>query len=94
MISKTRAATAVVAFAAAGSVLLGGSALAGVGGPGNDRNNFAGDGGDGGNAVNECNALIPIGVSVGLLGKGGDVAQCDATGGAGGAGGAVTTSEY
>ena len=91
MIRKT--ATALVAFAAAGSVLLGGTALAGKD---NDRNNFAGDGGDGGHAKTECWSLIPVGASVGLLGKGGDAVgqQCNATGGAGGAGGDVTTSEY
>ena len=62
----------------------------------NDRNNVGGDGGDGGHAKTECWSLIPIGASVGLLGKGGDAVgqQCNATGGAGGAGGGVTTSEY
>jgi hypothetical protein len=78
-----KAAVAAVAFAAVGSTLFGGAALADDG----DEYNTGGAGGAGGEASAEC--LIPIGLSVGLLGSGGDVNQCNAAGGAGGEGGAV-----
>jgi hypothetical protein len=82
MLRKSAVAAAVIAFATAGSAFLGGTAFAG------DETevwNVGGAGGNGGNA--NANCLIPIGASVGLLGQGGNVAQCNAAGGAGGAGG-------
>jgi hypothetical protein len=45
-----------------------------------------GSGGTGGGSNANCG--VPIGVSAGVVGQGGDVAQCNAVGGAGGAGGA------
>ncbi|HEY1966561.1 MAG TPA: hypothetical protein VGH89_01330 [Pseudonocardia sp.] len=44
-----------------------------------------GKGGAGGNA--NANCAVPIGVSAGVVGQGGPVSQCNATAGAGGAGG-------
>ena len=43
------------------------------------------NGGNGGDA--NANCAVPIAVSIGLVGQGGDVSQCNATGGAGGNGG-------
>ncbi|WP_143517385.1 hypothetical protein [Pseudonocardia sp. MH-G8] len=84
-----KAAIAVAAFATVGSTLFGGAALAGGHGYG-DTENVGGPGGSGGDA--NANCLIPIGISLGLLGQGGDVSQCNATGGVGGAGG--TGADY
>ena len=61
---------------AASAVLFTGTALAGGTG---------GGGGNGGGA--NANCLIPVGVTAGVIGQGGNVAQCDATGGSGGGGG-------
>jgi len=36
---------------------------------------------------NWANCAVPIAVSIGLVGQGSDVSQCNATGGAGGNGG-------
>jgi hypothetical protein len=82
---KTSVLSAAAAFALAGTTLFGGAALAGDG----DEYNTGGAGGKGGDAKAEC--FLPIAASVGLLhGNGGDVNQCNAVGGDGGAGGAVT----
>lgn len=80
-----KSATAVLAFAIIGSPLFGGAALAGDYGNGHPENT-GGAGGPGGAANSQC--LIPIGISLGILGQGGDVSQCNATGGTGGTGGA------
>jgi hypothetical protein len=81
---KTSVLSAVAAFALAGTTLFGGAALAGD----KDDLNLGGKGGDSGGPKASC--LIPIGVSAGLLiGKGGNVYQCNAVGGDGGAGYAV-----
>jgi hypothetical protein len=83
---KTSVASAVAAFALAGTALFGGAAMAGGHGGHDDVFNSGGAGGSGGNAATDC--FLPVGVSVGaLIGQGGDVAQCNAAGGAGGAGG-------
>lgn len=82
---KTSVASAVAAFALTGAALFGGAAMAGGH---DDVYNTGGAGGSGGNAATDC--FLPVGVSVGaLIGQGGDVSQCNATGGAGGAGGAA-----
>jgi hypothetical protein len=44
-----------------------------------------GDGGTGG--ASNANCLIPVGVSAGVIGQGGDTTQCNANGGSGGDGG-------
>lgn len=84
-----KAAVVVAAFATVGSTLFGGAALAGGYGYGNEEN-MGGPGGSGGAANSQC--LIPIGISLGILGQGGDVSQCNANGGPGGAGG--TGADY
>lgn len=88
-VSVRKTAVTVAAFAAVGSTLFGGAAVAGGYGYGNQENT-GGPGGSGGSANSQC--LIPIGISLGLLGQGGDVSQCNATGGAGGTGG--TGADY
>jgi len=80
--SRTAFAAAVLALGASGSALFGGTALAGGHGT---HDNTGGSGGYGGDA--NANCAIPIGISLGLLGQGGPVSQCEATGGAGGGGG-------
>ncbi|HEY1971719.1 MAG TPA: hypothetical protein VGH89_27435 [Pseudonocardia sp.] len=71
--------SAVVLAAVTLSVLAAtGTALAGTSGNG-------GSGGSGGGA--NANCLIPVGVTAGVIGQGGPVSQCDATGGSGGGGG-------
>ena len=76
-----RAAVAVVAVALS-TVGFAGSALA----FGNHEvNGTGGSGGSGGHA--NANCLIPVGVSAGVLGQGGPVDQCNASGGVGGSGG-------
>jgi hypothetical protein len=82
-------AISVATFATVGSTLFGGAAFAGGNGCG-DTENVGGPGGSGGDA--NANCLISIGISLGLLGQGGDVSQCNASGGAGGAGG--TGADY
>jgi hypothetical protein len=68
-----------VAAVTLGTVGFAGTALAGgVHGSG-------GSGGSGGAAKSNC--AIPIGVTAGVIGQGGDVSQCNATGGGGGNGG-------
>jgi hypothetical protein len=89
-----KAAIAAVAFATVGSTVFGGAALAGDhkrdhkdGKKDVTVTNTGGPGGAGGQSQAQC--LIPVGLSVGLLfGAGGNVDQCNSTGGAGGAGGA------
>ena len=88
MSTTSRKITAtLVAFAATGAMAFGGTALADGN---NDRNNVGGAGGPGGAA--ETNCWLPIGLSVGILGQGGPVSQCNATGGDGGNGG--TGADY
>jgi hypothetical protein len=74
---------ALAAFAMIGPALYGGAALAA--GPGG-TDYRGGPGGAGGPANSQC--LLPIAISLGILGGGGDVSQCNATGGPGGPGGA------
>lgn len=78
---------AVVALAAAAlatgtSALFGGVAFAGSHG---EHNNSGGAGGGGGDA--NANCLIPVGVTAGIVGQGGNNTQCNATGGGAGDGG-------
>ena len=80
--TRTAAATAVLALGAAGSALFGGVALAGSHGT---HDNTGGNGGGGGDT--NVNCVLPIGLSLGLIGQGGDNSQCNATGGSGGGGG-------
>jgi hypothetical protein len=75
-------AVAATALAAGASALFGGSALAGSHG---EHNNSGGDGGNGGKS--NVNCVLPIGVSAGIIGQGGDNSQCQATGGGAGDGG-------
>jgi hypothetical protein len=83
-VSARKSAITLVAFAMVGSTLFGGAALAG--GYGHDSTEYTGGpGGPGGAANSQC--LIPIGISLGILGEGGDVSQCNANGGVGGTGG-------
>jgi hypothetical protein len=95
-VSTRKSAIALAAFAMVGSTLFGGAALAGDNnGHGHDKGqdnteHTGGPGGSGGEANAQC--LIPIGISLGIFGEGGDISQCDATGGAGGTGGAGSTS--
>jgi len=84
-----KTAVTLTAFAVVGSTLFGGAALAGGQGYGSS-DNVGGPGGSGGSA--NANCLIPIGISLGILGQGGDVSQCNGTGGAGGTGG--TGADY
>jgi hypothetical protein len=86
-----KAAIASVAFATVGSTVFGGAALAGDKDHKDGKKdvtvtNTGGPGGAGGQSQAQC--LIPVGLSLGLLGAGGPVDQCNSTGGAGGAGGA------
>jgi hypothetical protein len=102
-IGRTALVTASAAvLAAGGSALFGGTAFAhgdddcGCHGEhhGHHRshhhNNHGvrGEGGEGGTGGNSnANCVIPVGVSAGIIGQGGDTTQCNATGGAGGEGG-------
>jgi hypothetical protein len=70
-----------VAAVALGTVAFAGSAMAtdGV---------TAGKGGNGGSGgAANANCAVPIGISAGVLGQGGPIKQCNATGGAAGNGG-------
>jgi len=79
MMSKTAVASAVLALGTIGSAVFAGTALAGgVHGTG-------GNAGNGGAAKSNC--AVPIGVSLGVIGQGGPISQCNATGGEGGTGG-------
>lgn len=71
----------VIAVAAVtlGTVGFAGTALAG------GVDGHGGSGGSGGGAKSNC--AIPIGVTAGVIGQGGDVSQCNATAGGGGNGG-------
>jgi hypothetical protein len=80
--TRTAAATAVLALSAASSALFGGVALAGSHGEGD---NTGGGGGNGGKT--NVNCVLPIGLSLGIIGQGGDNSQCNATGGGAGDGG-------
>lgn len=78
---KTVAASAVLALGTVGSAALAGSALA-------DDQGADGTGGPGGvGGKSNANCAVPVGLSLGLLGQGGDMSQCNSTAGAGGAGG-------
>lgn len=90
-------AVAATALAVGTSTLFGGVALAaGHNHHSNDHNgptydagsdnNYGGRGGAGGGGRSNC--LIPLGVSAGVIGQGGDDSQCNAAGGNGAAGGA------
>jgi hypothetical protein len=83
-----KAAMATVAFAAVGSTLFGGAALASDDEDHVKVTNTGGAGGAGGDATNNCVNLavqVPI---LNILGDPSNAASCTATGGAGGAGGA------
>ncbi|HEX4252855.1 MAG TPA: hypothetical protein VH008_33645 [Pseudonocardia sp.] len=75
-------ALAAAALATGASALFGGTAFAGSHGT---HNNSGGAGGSGGDA--NANCLIPVGVTAGIVGQGGDNTQCNATGGGAGNGG-------
>jgi hypothetical protein len=78
---KKRAAMGAAAVAL-GTVAFTGSALA------HGHHGVDGDGGNGGNGGKaNANCGVPVGVSLGLLGQGGDTKQCNAVGGSGGDGG-------
>jgi len=93
-------AAAIVALASGGSAALAGTAFAGGHDCGCDgwsdgwhggwgyhgaHGDDGGNGGNGGNA--NVNCVLPIGITAGVIGQGGDVSQCNATGGNGGDGG-------
>jgi hypothetical protein len=82
---KTVVASAVVALGTVGSAALAGTALAGGGGV----EGTGGNAGNGGKA--NANCAVPIGLSLGVLGQGGPIKQCNATAGAGGTGGGGVT---
>ena len=77
-----KSAVIAAAAVAVGTVGFAGTALAGGEG---GVNGVGGNGGAGGKS--NANCLIPIGASAGVIGQGGPVSQCNATGGAGGAAG-------
>lgn len=55
---------------------------------GHHHKGVRGEGGQGGNGGGaNANCLIPVGVSAGVVGQGGDNSQCNASAGAGGSGG-------
>jgi hypothetical protein len=99
MISTTRVAATVVAFAAAGSMILGGSALADqkpAGKPGshNDVTQTA-NGGEGGKGGDRCVGVQVSALNLGALwGDGGDSNFNQCNGGAGGAGGSNSSAQY
>ncbi|HZZ51040.1 MAG TPA: hypothetical protein VFE65_29455 [Pseudonocardia sp.] len=74
----TRQAAVLATVIAASAVVFTGTALASADGTG-------GGGGNGGGA--NANCLIPVGVTAGVIGQGGNNSQCDAVGGSGGGGG-------
>lgn len=76
---RVGAAVGVLALSTSAAALFAGTALAG------GVNGVGGGGGNGGGA--NANCLIPVGVTAGVIGQGGPVAQCNAAGGAGGGGG-------
>lgn len=77
---KTVVASAVVALGTVGSAVLAGTALA--------DGHVEGTGGNAGNGgKSNSNCAVPIGLSLGLLGQGGPISQCNSTAGAGGTGG-------
>lgn len=80
---RTAVTIAAGALAVGASALFGGTAFAGNGS--GQHNDVGGPGGSGGAANSNC--LVPIGASAGVVGQGGPVSQCNATGGAAGAGG-------
>jgi hypothetical protein len=69
---RVTTAAAVLAISTGSAASFAGSALAdGV------------DGSHGGGGHSNANCVLPIGVSLGLVGQGGDVAQCNSVGGDG-----------
>jgi hypothetical protein len=64
----------------AASALFAGAAFAG-----GQHDSSGGPGGNGGET--KVNCVLPLGLSLGLVGQGDGVSQCNATGGAGGGGG-------
>jgi hypothetical protein len=97
-------ASAMVVLTVGGSAAMAGTAFAGCDhesshdsgshdaswGSDGSHDNVGGNGGNGGAA--NANCAVPIGVSAGVVGQGGDNSQCNATGGAGGDGG--TGADY
>lgn len=81
---RRRAALTIAtgALAVGMSALFSGTALAWGHG---FHDNDGGNGGGGGNA--NANCVLPIGASLGVIGQGGGVGQCNAVGGSGGEGG-------
>ncbi|HEY2202963.1 MAG TPA: hypothetical protein VGH99_00610 [Pseudonocardia sp.] len=82
LVQRAAVGVAAAALAVGASALFGGTAFAGGHGQHND---IGGSGGNGGHA--NANCLVPIGASAGVVGQGGPVSQCNATGGAAGDGG-------
>jgi hypothetical protein len=93
---RATAGIAAALLAVAASTLFGGAALASGhnhhrhdhNGPTYDagnKNHFGGRGGGGGQA--RANCAVPLGVSAGVIGQGGNDSQCNAQGGNAGAGG-------
>lgn len=80
---KATLATVAVVLGTTGSALFTGAAFAG-GGDG-EHNTSGGPGGNGGET--KVNCVLPLGLSLGILGQGDGVSQCNATGGGGGTGG-------
>jgi hypothetical protein len=96
-------ASAMVVLTVGGSAAMAGTAFAGCdhdgshdssggndGGSHGSGDNVGGSGGNGADA--NANCAVPIGVSAGVVGQGGPVSQCNATGGDGGDGG--TGADY
>jgi hypothetical protein len=93
-------ASVMVVLTVGGSAAMAGTAFAGCdhdgshdsdshdsnwGSDGGSHDNDGGNGGNGGAANANCG--VPIGISAGVVGQGGDNSQCNATGGAGADGG-------
>ncbi|MDT7608353.1 MAG: hypothetical protein QOG96_2856 [Pseudonocardiales bacterium] len=87
-------ASVMVVLTVGGSAAMAGTAFAGCdhdgshdSGSGSDgsTDNVGGNGGNGGAANANCG--VPIGISAGVVGQGGDNSQCNATGGDGADGG-------
>jgi len=93
---RATAGIAAALLATAASTLFGGAALASGhnhhrhdhNGPTYDagnKNDFGGRGGGGGQA--RANCAVPLGLSAGVIGQGGNDSQCNSQGGNAGAGG-------
>jgi len=88
---KVLVAAAAAAIAACASAMFGGTAFAGDdhGWAGWGENNVGGASGNGGNGTTKCG--VPVDVTAGAIGQGGDVSQCKASDGAAGAAGSATS---